>query len=171
MTTALNKDGTVTIQIKDQSVTLSNPSGGQLKAMRREASKIGNRLADRLEETKDQLSETQLALFEIAFTGEGQKKADGSDDRRTKVAREREQVWDNASEDDKTAVLKVVAELSAVLYEELGDFCAEWWADTIKELAGIDVEPDDLPAGLFNTDSINMVVEHFATTPFLFGLQ
>lgn len=154
----LNKDGTATLTVNRKTLTLENPSRGNLKRLKKKLTEISTTLSSHYSDGYDALSDGAKGLVDLS------RKADEvSEDVLQKIE-------DATSEEDTEEFMKFVAYV-AELPAMIADSITEWWVDAINSLnvEGVTVEEDDIPSALTNQEAIADWVRHVETNPFLSG--
>lgn len=154
----LNENGTITVTLGGNDITLRSPTYGELKILRRQSNELQEFTREQVDTVQSKLTAKQALLLEIARKG-------------SKQTEEDKEAWDKAPKKDLDAVTAVINELNEIP-DQLMDRIAEWWTEVI-ELLGDTVKPDlnAIPAGLVNGASMSLFFNHVETTPFLSGPQ
>jgi hypothetical protein len=152
----LNKDGTATLQVGETTLTLPNPTWGQLKKLKARADQISETIASAQASIMDLLNEKQREVLQLGF--------------RVRQATSKEQTEYlsklNALDDNDGAAITAAAERIKTLPDTAAELAVGWWVETINALTDSGVQGDDLPGYLSTGNSIQEYLIHVETVPF-----
>lgn len=157
----LNKDGTATLLVQGAEVSLPVPTWGQTKERKEAFEKIAESLTLIFTTVLETLSPDEKRIYDRILRERGTRKTNEagltSDDE-----------YNALPEDGQERVMALLKSIESQV-ETGQELAAQWWAETLKALAGVEIEPNDLPAALASTNTISDYLRHVQTVPFQSG--
>ena len=120
----LNKDGTATLQVGEMTLTLPNPTWGQLKKLKARADQISETIAQAQASILESLNSKQTEVLQLGF--------------RVRQATSKEQTEYlsklSALDDDDGEAITAAAERIKTLPDTAAELAVGWWTETINVL-------------------------------------